>query len=207
MHPASRLCLPLPCLRCQDTSSAPPRSHCLVLHLCLSSPLWAYWDPSLPWKTHTMVPFHFLKLFPHLVCQASQSKAALYQLLGTSGGKGLQKTAAAPHVPYPSHHKGRRENKQVHSCTGMPALGTVVMPAIAKVIHREGLVHIQSLQGYRVGPGQTGSLVPHMGWGGMGLCTGPIPSPASCIGPDQLSPWSQFLSQSYGPPPKKEALM
>jgi hypothetical protein len=41
---ASRLCLPLPCLRCQltfsDSSMVSPGV------LCLPSPPWAYWDPA-----------------------------------------------------------------------------------------------------------------------------------------------------------------
>jgi hypothetical protein len=38
-----------------------------------------------------MVPYDFLKLFPQLVCQASQSKATLNQLLGTHEAKALTK--------------------------------------------------------------------------------------------------------------------
>jgi hypothetical protein len=45
---ASRLCLPLPDLRCQDTFSAPPPVSLHVLCLCLPSPPWAYWDPGIP---------------------------------------------------------------------------------------------------------------------------------------------------------------
>jgi hypothetical protein len=41
---ASRLCLPLPYLRCQDTFSSMVSPH--VLCLCLPSPSWAYWDPA-----------------------------------------------------------------------------------------------------------------------------------------------------------------
>jgi hypothetical protein len=37
---------------------------------------------------------------------------------------------------------GRKENKQVHLCTGMLAPGTVGKPAIAKRIHREDPTHI-----------------------------------------------------------------
>jgi hypothetical protein len=70
LHPASRLCLPLCYLRCLNTHSAPSLIPRLVLHLCLPSPPWAYWDRGLTWKTHTMVPCDFLKLFPSLVCQA-----------------------------------------------------------------------------------------------------------------------------------------
>jgi hypothetical protein len=43
---ASRLCLPLPYLRCQDTFSAPSMVLLHVLCLCLPSPPWAYWDPT-----------------------------------------------------------------------------------------------------------------------------------------------------------------
>jgi hypothetical protein len=42
MRPAFKLCLPLPCLRCQDTPSLLPWSCRLVLHLCLLSPPCAY---------------------------------------------------------------------------------------------------------------------------------------------------------------------
>jgi hypothetical protein len=47
VHPASRLCLPLPYLRCQDTHSAPFPVPCLVCLLCLPSPPWAYRDLGL----------------------------------------------------------------------------------------------------------------------------------------------------------------
>jgi hypothetical protein len=43
---ASRLCLPLPYLRCQDTFSAPSMVSPRVFCLCLPSPPWAYWDPA-----------------------------------------------------------------------------------------------------------------------------------------------------------------
>jgi hypothetical protein len=43
---ASRLCLPLPYLRCQDTFSASIMVSPHVLCLCLPSPPWAYWDPA-----------------------------------------------------------------------------------------------------------------------------------------------------------------
>jgi hypothetical protein len=43
---ASRLCLPLPYLRCQDTCSAFSMVLPLVLCLCLPSPPWAYWNPA-----------------------------------------------------------------------------------------------------------------------------------------------------------------
>jgi hypothetical protein len=42
---ASRLCLPLPYLRCQDTFSTSSMVSPCVLCLCLPSPPWAYWDP------------------------------------------------------------------------------------------------------------------------------------------------------------------
>jgi hypothetical protein len=42
--PASRLCLPLPYLRCQDTFSSSSMVLPHVLCLCLPSPPWAYWD-------------------------------------------------------------------------------------------------------------------------------------------------------------------
>jgi hypothetical protein len=45
---ASRLCLPLPYLRCQDTFSAPSMVSLSVLYLCLPSLPWAYWDAGLP---------------------------------------------------------------------------------------------------------------------------------------------------------------
>jgi hypothetical protein len=90
----------------------------LPLHLCLLSPPWVYWDPGLPWKTHTMVPFNFLKLFPHLVCQAPWCKAALYQLLVTGGDKGdFRKTAAMPYT-YPNStptRGGGKASKQTHA--------------------------------------------------------------------------------------------
>jgi hypothetical protein len=76
----SRLCLPLSYLRCQVnpfvptrssrhtfTHMLPPSSHHLVLHFCLPSPLCDYWEPGVQWKTHTMVPYDFLKLLPHLL--------------------------------------------------------------------------------------------------------------------------------------------
>jgi hypothetical protein len=43
---ASRLCLPLPYLRCQDTLSASSMVSLCVFYLCLPSPPWAYWDPA-----------------------------------------------------------------------------------------------------------------------------------------------------------------
>jgi hypothetical protein len=45
---ASRLCLPLPYLRCQLTFSASSMSFVSphVLCLCLPFPPWAYWDPA-----------------------------------------------------------------------------------------------------------------------------------------------------------------
>jgi hypothetical protein len=43
---ASRLCLPLPYLRCQDTFSASSMVSPHVLCLWLPSPPWAYWDPA-----------------------------------------------------------------------------------------------------------------------------------------------------------------
>jgi hypothetical protein len=45
---ASKLCLPLPYLRCQDTFSTPSLFSPHALYLCLPSPPWAYWDPGLP---------------------------------------------------------------------------------------------------------------------------------------------------------------
>jgi hypothetical protein len=38
-------------------------------------------------------------------------------------------------------HKGRRESKQAHLCTGCRLLDTAKMTAIAKKIHREDPVH------------------------------------------------------------------
>jgi hypothetical protein len=43
---ASRLCLPLPYLRCQHTFSASSMVSPRVLCLGLPSPPWAYWDPA-----------------------------------------------------------------------------------------------------------------------------------------------------------------
>jgi hypothetical protein len=43
---ASRLCLPLPYLRCQRTFSATSMVSPCVLCLCLPSLPWAYWDPA-----------------------------------------------------------------------------------------------------------------------------------------------------------------
>jgi hypothetical protein len=43
---ASRLCLPLPYLRCQHIFSASSMVLLCVLCLCLSSLPWAYWDPA-----------------------------------------------------------------------------------------------------------------------------------------------------------------
>jgi hypothetical protein len=54
---ASRLCLPLPYLTCQDTFSASSMVSTCVLFLCLPSPPWAYWDCGLPRKTCSMVPY------------------------------------------------------------------------------------------------------------------------------------------------------
>jgi hypothetical protein len=45
---ASRLYLPLPYLRCQDTFPASSLVSPRVLYLCLPSPPCAYWDPGLP---------------------------------------------------------------------------------------------------------------------------------------------------------------
>jgi hypothetical protein len=45
---ASRLCLPFPYLKCQDTFSAPSLVSLHFLCLCLPSPHWAYWDSGLP---------------------------------------------------------------------------------------------------------------------------------------------------------------
>jgi hypothetical protein len=45
---ASRLCLPLSYLRCQDTFSAPSMVLPWALYRCLLSPPWAYWDHGLP---------------------------------------------------------------------------------------------------------------------------------------------------------------
>jgi hypothetical protein len=42
----SRLCLPLPYLRCQLTFSASSMVSPCVFCLCLPSPPWAYWDPA-----------------------------------------------------------------------------------------------------------------------------------------------------------------
>jgi hypothetical protein len=50
--------------------------------------------PGLPWETHTMVPYGFLQLLPHLVCHAPWSTPALNQLLGTGGGEDTYETAA-----------------------------------------------------------------------------------------------------------------
>jgi hypothetical protein len=46
VYHASRLCLPLPYLRCQHTFSASSMVSPHVLFLCLPSPPWAYWDPA-----------------------------------------------------------------------------------------------------------------------------------------------------------------
>jgi hypothetical protein len=46
VHHASRLCLPLPYLRCQHTFSASTMVAPHVLCLCLPSPPSAYWDPA-----------------------------------------------------------------------------------------------------------------------------------------------------------------
>jgi hypothetical protein len=105
----SWLCLLLPYLGCQVTPFVPVRSNrytfthmppppilppCLSLSafssLCLLGP----WPT---WKTHTMEPYDFLKLLPHLVCHAPWSAPTLSQLLGTSGGKGTQRK------PQPCH--------------------------------------------------------------------------------------------------------
>jgi hypothetical protein len=45
---ASRLCLPFPFPKRQDTFSAPSLVLPHVLYLCLPSSPWAYWDPGLP---------------------------------------------------------------------------------------------------------------------------------------------------------------
>jgi hypothetical protein len=46
VYHASRLCLPLPYLKCQLTFSASFMVSPRVLCLCLPSPPWAYWDPA-----------------------------------------------------------------------------------------------------------------------------------------------------------------
>jgi hypothetical protein len=46
----SRLCLPLPYLRCQHTFSASSLVSPHILCLCLPSPPWGYWDPASPEK-------------------------------------------------------------------------------------------------------------------------------------------------------------
>jgi hypothetical protein len=60
-----------------------------------------------------MVPYDFLKLFPQLVCQASQSKATLNQLLGTCEAKALTKKKILwlPHSHPNSPQKERRKKK------------------------------------------------------------------------------------------------
>jgi hypothetical protein len=137
--PTSRLCLPLCYLRCPRTPIL-PWSHPLVLHLCLPSPPWDYWDPSLPWKTHTMVPNDFLKLFPHLVCQTPRSKGAVSQLLGAGEGKNTCRKLRL----HPQREEGKQTCKCMHS--GCRPLGIVVILAIPKEIHREGPGSIQSCQ-------------------------------------------------------------
>jgi hypothetical protein len=143
--------LPFPYLRCQDTCSAPSPVPCLVLHLCLPShpPPWAYWDPGLPWKTHTMVPYNFLKLFPHIICQTSQSKAALNQLLGTRRGKSVYRKLQQCHTgPNSALTRGGGKINRHTLAQGCWPLGAAVTPAITKIIHREGLACIQSCQPY-----------------------------------------------------------
>jgi hypothetical protein len=56
---ASRLCLPLPYLRGQDTFSASSMVSPHVLSLCLPSPPWAYWDPASHEK---LVVWHLMTL-------------------------------------------------------------------------------------------------------------------------------------------------
>jgi hypothetical protein len=115
----------------------------------------------------------------------------------------MQKTLAAPHTrPNPVSTRGGGKTNRYARAQGCQPLGAAVTPAIAKTIHKEGLACIQShlsyMAGHRVGPRRTWLLVLGV-WGGVaGLCAGPIPSPTSYLGPDCVSPWSQFLSQGYG---------
>jgi hypothetical protein len=51
---ASRLCLPLPYLRCQLTFSVSSMVSPHVLCLCLPCPPWAYWDPASHEKLQTL---------------------------------------------------------------------------------------------------------------------------------------------------------
>jgi hypothetical protein len=146
--PASRLCLPLPYLRCQDTHSAPSLVPRLVLYLYLPSPPWAYWDPGLAWKTHAMVPYDFLKLFPYLVFQAPSVQITFKSAARRQWRqRHLQETAALPHTnsnPAPTRGGG----KSNRLWTRLPAPGCRSNSARAKVIHRESPAHIQSRQPY-----------------------------------------------------------
>jgi hypothetical protein len=121
-----------------------PWSH-LALYLCLPSPPWAYWDPGLPWKAYSMVPYDFLKLFPQLVCQAPLSKASLNQPLGTGRGRGTNKNCSCHTHALTLPPQGVEEKQTgtfMHRDAGPWAQRG--MPAIAKRIHRKGLAHIQS---------------------------------------------------------------
>jgi hypothetical protein len=60
---ASRLCLPLPYLRGQDTFSTPSLVLPHVLHLCLPSLPWAYWDPASRGKLIAWYLMTFLSYF------------------------------------------------------------------------------------------------------------------------------------------------
>jgi hypothetical protein len=84
VYPASRLCLPLPYLRCQVTPSVPtknsvhtfthmlpPQSHCMVRHLYLPShPVFtgtmASHEKLLPWYHRTFIFFPFIHM--HIKC-------------------------------------------------------------------------------------------------------------------------------------------
>jgi hypothetical protein len=195
---ASRLCLPLPYLRCQDTFYASSM-------VCLP----------LPGLTGTLPPMKnlehgtlWLKLF-QLICQASQSKVTLNQLLFK---KHLQKTAVPTLMPYLCLHKGRRENKQVHSCTGCWLLDTAKMPAIAKTIHREDPVHpgppatsprINMCRVHRKGERATGHrirVICHLSQvcvERVAPCTSPAHSPTSHLRASDPALVSQLLAQGY----------
>jgi hypothetical protein len=98
-----------------------------------------------------MVLYDFLKLLPHLSCQAPWSTAALNQLLGASGGKG----ACGKLQPHHTHDltlppQGVEGKQTVAHAQGYQPLGIAVQSAIAKAICREGLACIQSCQPYTV---------------------------------------------------------
>jgi hypothetical protein len=114
--------------------------------LSLPSPPWAYWDPGLPREKLT-TRYLILKLYPQLVCQDSQSKPALNQLLGTGQAKTQKNCGCHTHslTPPPQGESGP-------VCTGIPAPRHSKNTCHSlKKIHKKGPTYIQSRQPHKVG--------------------------------------------------------